>query len=101
MQRNVWPLVLLLFTSTMYSQRCILNGFAFLFAKLMADFHDDAVLGVYGRTEPENNTDSMRSRYLANRPLQTTDKFYSSNFPPQGKLGHNRNDARREIPRRT
>ena len=73
----------------------------FLFSKLMTDFHDDAVLGVYGRTEPEipqNNTDPMRSRYSTNRG---TDKFYSSNFQPQGKLEQTRNNARREIPRRT
>ncbi|CAB4007369.1 Hypothetical predicted protein, partial [Paramuricea clavata] len=74
-------------------------------SRLTADFHDNAVLGVYGRTElgmSPTNTDSLRSQFPTNLALQTTtDKFYPSNVRAHGKLEQNRNNPHREIPRRT
>ena len=70
----------------------------------MTDFHDNAVLGVYGRAElgiSPTNTDPLGSQFPTNMGLQTTDKFYPSNLHTQNKLEQHRNASHREIPRRT
>lgn len=72
---------------------------------LTADFHDNAVLGVYCRTElgiSPTNTDSLRSQFPTNVALQTTtNEFYPSNLRAHGKLEQKWNNPHREIPRRT
>ena len=70
----------------------------------MTDFHDNAVLGVYGKTErgiSPSNTDALSLQFPTNVGLQTTDKFYPPNVHAQNKLEQNRNASHREIPRRT